>query len=326
MSTQTKKALRRRLTVLVVPHTGASPLQFHLSAFLLLVIGGVWSAVTLWAGYVAIRHVDYWRVKADHQLLKAKVWYFANEVKRSRAFLDQVHEADAELRTLLRMPSRQAIIEDGQGVGGPSPVAQREVIGGLMGEMPEMGWSEIHQQIQAVQGGARNTVNSVQEILRFVSDQRRLFRATPNIWPAFGRLTSRFGLRSSPFPTEASEGEGGPTPPLTGYEFHTGVDVANHIGTQVRATADGVVTHTGWEGGYGRLVIINHGQGYRTFYGHLGKAIFVKPGDHVTRGQIVAEMGSSGMSTGPHVHYEVRHDGKRVDPLRYMHRSTQDKG
>ncbi|MBI3292967.1 MAG: M23 family metallopeptidase [Elusimicrobia bacterium] len=111
---------------------------------------------------------------------------------------------------------------------------------------------------------------------------------------------------------------GGPDPALTEYEFHTGVDVANQTGTEVRATAEGIVRHAGWEGGYGRLVIIDHGRGFRTFYGHLSKAMFVKVGDRVTRGQLIARMGSSGTSTGPHLHYEVWHNGKRVNPLRYM--------
>lgn len=101
--------------------------------------------------------------------------------------------------------------------------------------------------------------------------------------------------------------------------FHSGADLAARAGTSVRATADGVVGTAGWQGGYGLLVKLRHEGGYETRYGHMSRVI-VMPGQVVTKGQVIGFVGSTGRSTGPHLHYEVRHNGKVDDPLRYMRR------
>lgn len=129
---------------------------------------------------------------------------------------------------------------------------------------------------------------------------------TPSLWPVVGTLTAGFGERLDPF-----SGEGA---------FHTGVDISSQYGTAVRATADGVVTGAEEHVGYGRLVVLDHGFGVTTFYGHLS-AFNVTPGQRVNRGDVIGYVGVSGRSTGPHVHYEVRINGAPVNPMRYL-RST----
>ncbi|TWH51602.1 Membrane proteins related to metalloendopeptidases [Sporomusa sp. KB1] len=126
---------------------------------------------------------------------------------------------------------------------------------------------------------------------------------TPSIWPTSGDVTSGFGWRSSPW--------GG------GSELHPGMDIANSIGTPIFATADGVVVQSGWSGGYGNIVQIDHGNGIETIYGH-NSSVLVNAGQSVKKGQIISYMGSTGRSTGPHVHYEVRVNGNAVDPIRFM--------
>ena len=122
----------------------------------------------------------------------------------------------------------------------------------------------------------------------------------PSIWPARGEVSSPFGLR------------------WNGSDFHPGIDIANDFGTPIVATADGVVTDAGWNaGGYGNKVDIDHGNGIMTRYGHA-QSIVVRPGQQVRRGQIIAYMGSTGFSTGPHVHYEVRINGEPVNPAPYL--------
>jgi murein DD-endopeptidase MepM/ murein hydrolase activator NlpD len=126
---------------------------------------------------------------------------------------------------------------------------------------------------------------------------------TPSIWPVLGHVTDSFGERLDPF-----SGEGA---------FHTGVDVASDYGAPVHATADGVVTIAENHAGYGRLVVIDHGFGITTWYGHLS-AFATIAGARVKRGQVVGYTGISGRSTGPHVHYEVRVNNAPVNPWRYM--------
>ena len=103
-----------------------------------------------------------------------------------------------------------------------------------------------------------------------------------------------------------------------GTDFHPGIDIANDMGTPIIATADGVVEYAGWNaGGYGNMVDINHGNGLMTRYGHASQVV-VSAGQHVRRGQLIAYMGSTGFSTGPHVHYEVHVNGQRVNPISYL--------
>jgi murein DD-endopeptidase MepM/ murein hydrolase activator NlpD len=118
-----------------------------------------------------------------------------------------------------------------------------------------------------------------------------------------GWLSSYFGIRTDPFTGKK--------------ERHKGLDFAGKLGSDVVAVASGVVTWAGRRYGYGNLVEINHGNGYSTRYGHNDK-ITVKVGDAVKKGQIIAKMGSTGRSTGPHVHFEVLHKGKQVDPMSYI--------
>jgi len=120
-------------------------------------------------------------------------------------------------------------------------------------------------------------------------------------------FTSAFGVRSDPF--------------RRGAAMHAGIDLAGPVGTPIHATADGVVLRSGWNsGGYGNLVEIDHGRGIVTRYGHLS-SLGVQPGARVTRGQVIGRMGSTGRSTGSHLHYEVRIDDRPVNPIPFM-RST----
>ena len=123
---------------------------------------------------------------------------------------------------------------------------------------------------------------------------------TPTGWPTNGFISSGYGLR------------------WNGAEFHQGIDIAAEMGTPIVATADGVVTIAGWNaGGYGNMVDIDHGSGVSTRYGHAS-AVVVTVGQRVRRGQIIAYVGSTGHSTGPHLHYEVRLSGQPVNPTSYL--------
>jgi murein DD-endopeptidase MepM/ murein hydrolase activator NlpD len=130
---------------------------------------------------------------------------------------------------------------------------------------------------------------------------------TPTMWPVIGRITGSFGERLDPF-----SGEGA---------FHTGVDISSQYGDGVRAGGDGVVTHAEVRAGYGRVVIVDHGFGAETWYGHLS-SFSVAPGMRVKRGDLIGRVGVSGRSTGPHVHYEVRINGAPVNPMRYLRSSS----
>jgi murein DD-endopeptidase MepM/ murein hydrolase activator NlpD len=132
--------------------------------------------------------------------------------------------------------------------------------------------------------------------------------AQPSIWPVDGALRSPFGGRSDPF-----SGEGA---------FHTGLDLQASTGTPVRVTADGVVESASYSGRYGKLVIVDHGNGIETYYAHLSQFLVI-PGQEVRRGEYIALSGGTGRVTGPHLHYEVRLGGTPVNPYKYLGKPAQ---
>ena len=129
------------------------------------------------------------------------------------------------------------------------------------------------------------------------------FRIAPSIWPVLGRITGYFGHRLDPFTGKNA--------------FHAGVDIASHSGDAVRATADGVIVEADHLGGYGRLIVIDHGFGVTTWYGHLSRFL-TRAGTFVQRGAIIGYEGQSGRSTGTHLHYEVRINNTPVNPRLYL--------
>lgn len=144
---------------------------------------------------------------------------------------------------------------------------------------------------------------SVLDLWESLSERQSLLNSTPNIRPAKGWFTSRFGYRVSPF-------TGRPA-------LHTGLDVAAAPGSPVYAPADGIVTYAGYDEGYGKMITIDHGYGVSTRYGHNSQ-IYVQVGQKVSRWDVIASVGNTGRSTGPHLHYEVRVNGVPRDPAMYI--------
>lgn len=140
-----------------------------------------------------------------------------------------------------------------------------------------------------------------------VDKRNALAAATPSIWPVHGWLSSTMGYRRDPI--------------TGGSDYHAGLDIVGDKGEPVQATASGLVTHVGRQGAYGNLVILDHGFGLQTKYGHLS-SFSVKPGDRVKRGDVIGRMGSTGRSTGTHLHYEVLANGRLLNPLQLL---TQQK-
>jgi murein DD-endopeptidase MepM/ murein hydrolase activator NlpD len=146
---------------------------------------------------------------------------------------------------------------------------------------------------------------------RFSNRLRPVFDK-PVSWPVAGRMMGGFGNRMNPFSDEGAR------------EFHPGVDISAPTGTPVKATAAGIVIEARYTtGGYGRLVVIDHGGGYQTYYAHLSR-IAVQMGQQIRRGETVGAVGSSGRTTAPHLHYEVRTGGNPVNPYAFMKQAVYD--
>jgi murein DD-endopeptidase MepM/ murein hydrolase activator NlpD len=149
-----------------------------------------------------------------------------------------------------------------------------------------------------------NKMKNLERSLRAQENVLRDRGYTPTVWPVVGKLESGFGGRGNPF--------GGGS-----YEFHSGQDIEAAWGDPIVAGASGTVTFVGWQNGYGQLIVIDHGGGLTTRYGHLSH-IDVAQGQTVARSGFIGRVGSTGRSTGPHLHYEVRFNDEPVNPLQYL--------
>jgi len=177
------------------------------------------------------------------------------------------------------------------GTGKPTKVAAVDGDKDLLKQLDELG-----KKVKAQEKEAR-------ALKSYFEDQQALLASAPSIWPVRGWVTSDFSVRLDPYTGERV--------------MHEGLDIAAGMGAKIRAPADGTVVYSGAEGGYGRVIVIDHGYGLKTRYGHLAKSD-VKVGDKIKRGQAIAQVGNSGRSTGPHLHYEVRVNGVADNPRKFI--------
>jgi murein DD-endopeptidase MepM/ murein hydrolase activator NlpD len=219
------------------------------------------------------------RVEAENKRLRA-------ETDRQRQELNELnHRVEAVEDTSRKLAEKSGVLNNNgaelHGAGGPAIPLNAAALAALEGKM-----NRLEQNLSAHEAVLRE----------------RGF--TPSIWPVDGKLESGFGGRRNPF--------GG-----SSYELHTGQDIVVAWGTPVVAGAKGTVIFVGWQNGYGKLVVVDHGGGLTTRYGHLSEAD-VTQGQQVVRGEFIGRVGSTGRSTGPHLHYEVRINDNPVDPLQYL--------
>lgn len=166
-------------------------------------------------------------------------------------------------------------------------------------------YNKVLSKIQNVENKVNFDYETHKKVYEYYLLKKELSRYTPSIYPTFGRISDPYGWRIHPFTKKRM--------------FHHGIDIANVKGTPVYATADGVVKRTNRQRLFGNFIAITHKFGYQTDYGHLSK-VFVKKGQHVKRGQIIGLMGSTGRSTGNHLHYEVLRYHRFRNPAYYLNR------
>jgi len=301
MSSRADKHEADKLTVVVIPGHGGSMFQWKLSLWSLalgvLLLGGVVLAAVLVLGRDLKQRSDLARAG---EMREANV-RVAQDLARGREALMRVAKLETELRRMLKFKTERALLK-GSAVGGPTEEDVQK-LAELLEAAPEEAVRDVERSMVDLMQSAREREKKFDEIKRYVRKRSTLLASRPTTWPVRGWISSGFGDRSNPVSGK--------------FLLHTGVDIANDSGTPIRVTADGTVSFAGWEGGYGKLVVVNHGNGYSSYYGHMSeiKAAVGKP---VRRGEQIGLMGATGNTTGPHLHYEIRLYGAAVDPVKYM--------
>jgi murein DD-endopeptidase MepM/ murein hydrolase activator NlpD len=304
----------KKISFFVLSNTGSRASQISVPVGLIYFSGAVgFIALTvlgyLFYDYHQLRTVDFVNQAYQNQISDqkdiiagqhAQIQTFTSEINKLKSKLVTLNNFEKKIRVIANL-DQQNDQESLFGVGGSIPedlatdvdLAKRQT--GLLREM--------HEQVDDLNLATSNQKNNFSSLLEALEGQRNLLASTPAIRPVKGWMTSRFGYRNSPF---------------TGRkELHKGLDIANREGTKIIAPADGIVKSAGRKGLLGKAMDIDHGHGMITRYGHL-KAILKKRGEPVKRGDIIAEMGDTGRSTGPHLHYEVHLNGVPVNPAKYI--------
>ena len=265
------------------------------AAVAVLAVGAVLSIYTLMNGEMHASETA--QLREANRIQQEQILQVSKKASALQQDLDSLCRAEDGLRAIVGAPPAAADETVQEGTVSPT--------GGEQHTPTTADLSEALEMIEERLSTRRSSIDLLAETMRrefpgaasYASDSAP--HTTPSIWPAAGYVSSPYGLR------------------FNGTEFHQGIDIAADMGTPIVATADGVVTAAGWNGGYGNMVDVDHGGGIVTRYGHAS-AVAVTVGQQVRRGEVIAYVGSTGRSTGPHVHYEVRVDGQPVNPAGYL--------
>ena len=287
----------KRFTILVIPEGSHQVRRFgvRLSVLKRIAAAAVVLALVL-AGLITdyvltnLDQNELERLQVENLSQREELHRLVVKLEDLRQEIVVLAQNDAKVRVMAKLsaPKSDSMV----GVGGPA--TQEDV---------NREFSVIQQRIDEVRRQIDLRRESQEEIQGILNDQRSLLAAKPGGWPVKGWLTSSFGMRRDPFNGRR--------------KMHEGLDIAARTGTSVTATADGIVSSVKTEPGYGKVVILDHGYGYRTIYGHNSK-YYVKVGQRVRRGERIAAVGNTGRSTGSHVHYEIRLNGVPVNPRKYL--------
>ncbi|MCE5285274.1 MAG: M23 family metallopeptidase [Pelosinus sp.] len=306
-----KKKERREYTLMIVPHQGQAivrtlrvPLNLLKGIAAVLCIAAIAGAGAFFNYQRAIHTVnqDQSELKNLRQVNGSQVQQIEQLAKATAALqqdMNRLNMLDAEIRRIVNSTENT---DTSRGGMNRNNQAGKDAYTGQGGpNMPAV--SDLIKKVDELKAEVKVREQSLTDLKNALEEKNSRINAMPSIWPTGGQVTSPFGWRSSPF--------------SGGGDFHPGMDIANDAGTPIVATADGVVIYSDWYGGYGKLVQIDHGNGIQTLYGHNSQ-IAVSVGQKVSKGQVVSYMGSTGLSTGNHCHYEVRVNGQAVDPTKYL--------
>jgi murein DD-endopeptidase MepM/ murein hydrolase activator NlpD len=310
--------MRKKISFVVLSNSGAPAKQMCASKATLRLVSVFIIACLISVGYVVY---DYFKLKQTMVHLQTRAVHLTNELgeiqsqrKQIQEFASEINSLKGHLLTLNNFEKKIRIIANIEktddsnnifGVGGSIPedldarLPLMEKHNSLMRDM--------HEQIDELNSASIHQKGEFESLLKSLEDQQNLLASTPAIRPISrgekSWVTSSFGFRRSPFTGQR--------------EFHQGFDISTRKGTPILATAEGVVTFTGKKGLLGSTIIVDHGHGMVTRYGHCSKFL-KKRGEKVKRWEPIALVGNTGRSTGPHVHYEVRLNGIPVNPYKYI--------
>jgi murein DD-endopeptidase MepM/ murein hydrolase activator NlpD len=284
-------------TLIVVPHAKARFRKIQFSVRLAKWAVSMVAAVALVLTGTLIHYVrvaaevhELRRLRAENKVLEVKTREYEQNAGRLQVKVENLQKMVMKLGVMAGL-ERSLPDSNVGGVGGAPSI---ESVAPGREQSPSLG--EMELSVNAL-------TDRSSQLEGFYADRNVLLASTPSVWPVRGYLSAGFGNRMDPFTGQR--------------DFHTGIDISTPIGTKIHAPAEGVVVSCANKGGYGNTMIIDHGYGVVTRYGHLD-GFNVKPGQRVRRGDVIAFVGDTGRSTGPHLHYEVWVRDQAQNPIHYI--------
>ena len=297
----------KKINIFLVPDGTDSVKQLRIPKCLLFFI---FPFLIICAAFLFLIIYDYRGIKAkvpqlaelqkENALQREQILYMARRIDQVTQAMNDLRKLDHKLKVMVNLETGEGD-EQFKGVGGSDPVLidPKKSIAKVDRELVRA----MHRSLDNLNSDINSSKEDKAGLQEFLENQKMLLASTPSIKPAKGWISSRFGYRKSPFTGKK--------------EFHKGLDISTRKGSPIVASADGTVSFTGRDRGFGRVVVIKHGYGLKTKYAHLKKSL-VKKGQYVKRGETIALVGNSGRTTGSHLHYEVHLNGVPVNPLRYV--------
>ncbi|NRA65728.1 MAG: M23 family metallopeptidase [Pseudobacteriovorax sp.] len=309
----------RKMTVLFIPENATQTKQFKIPRIMirLAIVFSLFS--TAFVGYLLFDYMElrairdsYRATLAENQGLKGEARLLMNNLDDVKKALSRVQDYSEKLEDLTQLKVKK--FSRKTGIGPLSPEEYKYVTRGQTAAISEKNlplgidtsklvFRSVFDRVQSLGNEANNNALELQKLLSTLSRQKSLLSSVPSASPVDGWITSGFGPRVSPFTGERT--------------MHKGVDVAAPMGTPIYAPADGVVIFAGAKAGFGNFIMLAHGYGVVSRFGHNAQNM-VQPGQRVKKGDQIATVGMTGRSTGPHLHYEVLVNGKNVNPKKFM--------
>ncbi len=299
-------------TIMILPNPASKTYRFSISKKALKIVVGSTSFLTVLILVFLVQYAlmmnKMWELNSLRQetkTQKVQIQTFAQTIEEIKQQMTRLREFDAKLRVItdIGLPKERTQL---LGMGGTQEPALEDYLNspapaesGLQKELLH----SMKRDLSYLQNEAAQQEVSFQELASAVKTKQSMWASTPSVWPVRGWLTSGFGNRVSPF--------------TGGVMLHNGIDIATRMETPIMAPAAGIVSYAGYDNGLGKMLKINHGYGIQTVYGHLSK-LNTQAGHRVKRGEVIAYVGSTGLSTGPHLHYEVVVNNVPVNPMKYI--------
>ncbi|WP_054696082.1 M23 family metallopeptidase [Syntrophomonas palmitatica] len=298
---RSKKKKDQSWNLIIMPGATAKPFNINLSRALLST--AVISLGVILVIFISLGSIYFYNLKEIHNMQQIKAQYKQKNM-----------ELEALTKNLEDIAAKQKAIEEKQeqvkklvGIKSKKTPPGKDAKGGKGGEDESFvagDSSHAGELLRQLEQDLAAQEEELEAIVSRVNKDPAYYHSLPNQWPAEGEVSSEFGWRRSPFGSRKET-------------YHNGIDIANVSGVTIVAAGDGTVTYSAWKPAYGRTIEIYHGQGLTTRYGH-NSALLVKEGDKVKKGDPIALMGSTGHSTGPHLHFTVFQGDQAVDPMLYL--------